>query len=220
MNYFGAMRSAGFTAVSSNVFNSLLMSRQRACLDNKPVCFYLSDATNYVLQEAFGEISDIKPDGEAPVAGSLIFYVQYCDLSGFKSNTVLLNMDQPNVTARAWADAGPVTYDVSSVNPDDPDGNLVSYPALAYQIRVSPPNGTWNIGDRFGMELFSPQKLPKGFHFVPAPIAPLNKIVFNPDGTVDTDPAHGISSLVVKEKISDNQVSFTIDPNGKITQGN
>ncbi len=214
MNYFGAMRSAGFTAVGNDIFNSLLMARQRACIDNKPVVFYLNDTTNFVLLEAGGTITQIiNPDTypNAP-SGSRVFCNLYDDFFG-SSNMTLVNMDRPGSAAGVWL----VESDNIPVPGIDSSGNPTTYPVQAYKLHVtnSPPTSQWQADDRYGTSIFAPQILPKGFVFLqPAG----NSVTFKPDGTVESylqEPP-----LTVTEQISGKKVTFTIAANGTITQGN
>ncbi|MFZ4395996.1 MAG: pilus assembly FimT family protein [Kiritimatiellia bacterium] len=213
MNYFGAMRSAGMTTVSNNVFNSLLMARQRACLDGKPVVFYMLSATNYVIQEAVGTITKINPEGSG-----FAFFDQYGDVKSWDASLPLINMDRPGTTATITS-CGLGILPTTCV---DASGTSVAYDSPAFVFHVT-TTGVWLEGDRYGIQVFAPQMLPNGFIFVPDPAigAPSQRLVaFNPDGTINIDPTTGgLSLITVKETISGNSLTFTIDASGKIRQG-
>jgi len=206
VNYFGVMRAAGYATISNNVFNSLLMARQRACIDNKPVFFYLLDTTNYVLQESIGTITDI--DGaletDTPPGGGVVFRDRYGS-PPVQSNSVIVNMDNPaEPAATVW-----------KVEERDLQHRFVIHVLLTSSAGWN-DNGRNN--DHYGTELFARQMLPKGFSFQQSPGT---KVIFQPDGTVDI--INGLKKLVVQEILGNNntarQVTFTIESSGKITQG-
>lgn len=225
VNYAHVQRVAGYGAVSHDVFNALLMARQRACLDNRTVLFYILDSTNYVLRQSIGTITYIDPSPDTisyghPVDGSGRTFADAFNTGlTIESNSVLVNMTQLALDARVY------NYNSSGVVPatNPVTGATFSQGALLLNLV---PRGTWNIGDSYGMELFARQTLPKDFEFYPVPTPPYDKVIFRPDGTVDT--ANGIGGsvrpLVVREKGSmdpngTNRVVFTISPSGKISQG-
>jgi prepilin-type N-terminal cleavage/methylation domain-containing protein len=207
MNYLGVMRGAGWTTLSSNIRNTLLMARQRACLDNKPVVFYLLDKTNYVVQIAHGTVAKI--DHGTPQT----FWDQEAVLGD--TNAPLLNLDRPGATATISGTA-PGNLSLSNVNAS---GVMQTYHVAALRYTVV-TNGYWAEGDRYGIQAFTPLTLPKGFEFTPDPLsvsAGQRMVLFQPDGTIDT--AGGLSSLVVRETLSGKTALFTMDPSGSISQG-
>ena len=218
MNYFGAMRAASFTTVSKDVFNALLMARQRACLDNKPVYFYVLDSSTFVLQESLGSVTHIASTDTYPgaPAASMEFFLQSADTTSFSSNSMpILNIDRFGSGAGVWlVESGNLT--VTNV---DANGNPVTYAISACVLHVTniPPTCTWCDGDRYGAVLFAPQMLPKGFTFTSPATTPMPCVTFNPDGTVVTDG--DTPPLVITETISGKKVTFSITPTGKVTQG-
>ena len=213
VNYFGVTRAASYSAISTNVFNALLTARQRACLDNKTVYFYLQNNTNFVLQESFGTIAGIDPDGGT---GGYIFYDPYVSSLSFQSNSVLLNIDVPGSGAIVWQ-SSPGNYTIHGI---DANGNAVSYSTTACELFVTNNSAsasfTWSIGNHYGMQLYAPQTLPKGFVFSPQGAG--NSIAFLPDGTVDLSNLPS-PPLTIIESINNKKVTFTITTTGKITQG-
>jgi prepilin-type N-terminal cleavage/methylation domain-containing protein len=218
MNYFGAMRTAGYNAVSNDVFNALLMARQRACLDNKPVYVYLIDTTNYVLLESFGTAAIVETDLSAPSGPGKILYDQYNDVSGFVSNSIIVDIDNLGTGAIAWS-TGTAHSPTNTffINGDGtPVLNTLNYSTIYVTNNPACNNFNWKSGDRYGVTVFAPQMLPKGFEFV-TPSTPGQSIVFNPDGTVNA----GVSSLVVQETLKNDtthQITFTVKSNGSILQ--
>ena len=229
MNYFGAMRAAGYTAVSNTVFNSLLMARQRACLDNKQVYLYLLDPTNYVMMEAFGTLAKVdNPDtsSNAP-SGSQEFYDPYVDATAFSANMTILDIDAPGTGAIVWR---ATTSTFPANNYIDATGQPISpsIPACSLHVTNNPtcPGNfaNWKAGDRYGTPIFASQMLPKGFAFSndtdpPVALPSQVMVLFQPDGTVDT--VNNISSFRVFETLKPDaahSIKFTISPTGIITQ--
>ena len=225
MNYFGAMRSAGYSAVSNDVFNALLMARQRACVDNKPVYFYLLNATNYVIMESFGTIA--KVDTNAPAGtfpGGLTFFDPYVEASAFRSNMTLINIDLPGSGAIVCANPETGTLDTSNVNAS---GGWILYQMPACELHVtnnlSCASFAWNKGDRYGTPIFAIQMLPKGFAFSKIPPTLLQgqaMVLFQPDGTVDIT-GDNLQLFYVVEMLkpdTTHTVKFSIFPNGQISQ--
>lgn len=207
MNYFGVMRAAGYSTAASSVLNTLRMARQRACLDNKPVILYLRDATNYVVQVAYGTIARIDPGPPQTTFWD-------CDIhTAPGTSETLLNLDQPGASA-TYGGVRQGSLGMSNVNAS---GVMETYtvPAIAYtNVSVS---GTWNVGDRYGIAAFTPVTLPNGFVFDPDPAAgSVNQriVLFNPDGTINT--TDGLSTLVVKEGITGKTITFTLGADGTI----
>jgi len=228
VNYFGVMRAAGYTAVSNDVFNALLMARQRACIDNKPVYFYLLDATNYVMMESFGTLARVdNPDASSgALGGSQEFYDQYVDSTAFSSNMTLLDIDAPGTGAIVWkAESG--TLGASNVNASGVL-TLYSVPACFLHVTNNPACtgdfSKWTAGDHYGTPIFATHMLPKGFAFSLIQTTPdyLQKqamVLFQPDGTVDiVNNLKGFMVFETLKKDSAHTVTFSISSNGAITQ--
>ena len=205
MNYFSGMRTASYRAASNNVFNSLLMARQRACIDNKPVCFFLIDTNNYVLQEPLGTIAYISSDGSS-------FYDPYVDSSLLTSNMPISDIENPGIST--------MINSVTNVlgvggNPlfSDSNGNSIFY---SCKMGVASSSG-WTTGDRYGIAVSAPQMLPKGFVFLlpsSQTIFPCIYATFNPDGSVSGSDTLKVQETLVND--SSHQLSFTVDISGKI----
>ncbi len=226
MNYIGVMRGAGFTTASSNIFNALLMARQRACLDNKPVVLYLLDKTNYVVQIAYSSVARIDALSVAeravhPTPGCKKFWDPDQIATPADTNTPLLNLDRPGATATlvCMPDFVPATDSTSMIISNvNTSGELQQYriAALRYYVVL---NGDWAAGDRYGVQAFTPLSLPKGFEFFPNPLsvsASQRMVLFKPDGTIDT--LGGLNRLVVLEPLKNKRLAFSMDTSGKITQ--
>lgn len=227
VNYFHASRAYSYTTAGNTIFNALQMARQRACVDNKAVYFYLTDTNSFVLQESSGTLSSISSgnDTTTPTDPSRIFYDNYSDASSFRSNSLLVDINQPGVSAIVWlAETKPIP---GSAGVDPTTGNPVSCDQQTCVLHVTNnPTATydvthWKIGDQYGIALTTVQLLPKGFTFHNTKSPKDSKIIFLPDGTADSS---GLPSgvLVVGETIfssdASHQIQFTIAPNGTISQ--
>jgi len=202
MNYFGAMRTAGYTAVSNDVFNALLMARQRACIDNKPVCFYLTDSNKFVLQEPLGTVAQIK---------GFTFYDPYVDPAAVSSNMAIVDITTPGASATILLTTNgplPLMPGVFDVN------NIQIFYACSFA--VDKPAG-WTAGDSYGIAVSPEQMLPKGFVFTQPSSTPCVFATFMPDGT-----AAASATLQVRETLkndANHQLSFSVDATGKVSQG-
>jgi type II secretory pathway pseudopilin PulG len=201
INIFGNMRAASYNAVANDVFDSLVLARQRACLDGKTTWFYLTDSNHYVIVRVMGTIAD-------PPTGGTILYDPYTDASDIGPGLKLFNM----LTGESVTLTSPPTYD-STLN--------------RYELHVTP--NTWSVdptnGLAYGIALHDEKEVPRGFYLsttLTGPITPPNndRVVFLPDGTVAQTGAGVIQTFSVVEKIREgqptNRVVFVVEPNGKI----
>jgi prepilin-type N-terminal cleavage/methylation domain-containing protein len=210
MNYFGSMRAAGYTTVSNNVFSALLMARQRACVDNKQVMLMLVNATNYAVYSAIGEVTAIVPDTFGAPSGGMVLIDEYSDLTSWTLPTVV-NMSRPQSIASVYS-AGLSRHVRSEVNAS---GDFEPFTNNCFAIHAV-LSGEWTEGDRYGIEVFSPQMLPKGFVFDPDTMTLPSEqrvVLFAEDGTCS-----GLERIVVRESSTGNRIEFRIDPNGKVSQ--
>ena len=218
VNYFHASRAYSYTTAGNTIFNALQMARQRACIDNKAVYFFLTDTNSFVLQESVGTISSVNAESDPTQPNGKIFYDNYSDASAFASNSVLIDIDQPGSGALVWkAETGTNTIHNGWI---DANNNAIdaNYSSCVLHVTNNPACdfSKWAVGDHYGVSIFALQLLPKGFTFQQT--SP-TKIVFMPDGTVDLSALPG-GALVVVENISgaNHQITFTIAPNGTISQ--
>jgi prepilin-type N-terminal cleavage/methylation domain-containing protein len=211
INIFGNLRAASYSAAANDVFDSLVLSHQRSCLDGKTTWFYFVDSNRYVIVRSVGTITDIGSD-----TGGVIFYDPYSDLTEYGSGLQIFNLE---------------TGDVLTLN-------SVRYENDTSRFELHVPANSWAISDptnglAYGIALHANQELPRGFYFskdcTRSEIVPpdRDRIVFRSDGTVDMAastvvPIGGILQFAVVEKIRQNdlnrtnRVVFTIRPNGTV----
>jgi prepilin-type N-terminal cleavage/methylation domain-containing protein len=222
LNYFGGTRSAGYAAANRNVFDALMLARQRACMDGSRTFLCLLDSTNYVIVRSVSTISAIVPGDSV---GELHDY--YADLAAYQSanytsNTfVLVNMDRPNL----FANLAKVTCGSWQVTNHWGQHNIEMNKLAVSNTVVA----NWQPGDRYGIELHTRQALPPGFYFCQAPNGNVSStpivsdvVKFNPDGTLDN--GHQDQWVGIAEEVSvrsghfsaTNSILFRIGANGHI----
>jgi prepilin-type N-terminal cleavage/methylation domain-containing protein len=228
LNYFGGTRSAGYAAANRNVFDALMLARQRACMDGCRTFLCLLDSTNYVIVRSIGTISDVKPSDSV---GQLHDY--YSDLAAYAGATngiMLVNMTRPSVTGtlkNATCQSSLIT------NYYDYFGN---FNADISKIAVTTPNiADWHPGDTYGIELHTRQALPAGFYFCdvddtgkpqgsPPTHVTYAEVRFRPDGTLDSNSSpqwlcavEEVSTRNMSKFSLTNCVRFKIESNGRIS---
>jgi prepilin-type N-terminal cleavage/methylation domain-containing protein len=221
LNYFGGTRSAGYAAANRNVFDALMLARQRACMDGSRTFLCLLDSTNYVIVRAISSISGTKAnDGDGP--GDAL-YDYYADVANYGSNTIV-NMDRPGVNAFVWKIVNSTAY-MTNFN-----FYTAGYDIQCTKLFVSNAVlANWQPGDRYGIELHTRQALPPGFYFCQAPNGNVSStpivsdvVKFNPDGTLDN--GHQDQWVGIAEEVSvrqghfsaTNSILFRIGANGHI----
>ena len=225
LNYFGGTRSAGYAAANRNVFDALMLARQRACIDGSRTSLYLLDATNYVIVRLIGTISRVIPGDSV---GQLHDY--YTDLTTYAnaSNGILLvNMTRPGVTGTL---VGATCLSSLITNRSG------SYNAEISKIAITTTNiDVWKDGDRYGIEIHTRQALPPGFYFCevdnagtprgsPPTHVSSSEVRFSPDGTLDSDnppqwlcAVEEVSTRNMSKFSLTNCVRFKIESNGRIS---
>jgi prepilin-type N-terminal cleavage/methylation domain-containing protein len=226
--YFGMTRAASYTAAETDVFNHLQLARQRASLDGTRVFFLLIDSNSYVLVHGVGTLTRKmeQTDGQTHR-----FYDAYADLHELditNSRVRVWNMDK-NVDGEVIRIAmqPPLSADEDTYN-----NSGEKYGRIQYSIDLRPRNSSvaWEVGDRYGFELYPRQVLPKGFLFGLQDLntTPANdSVVFAADGTSSrvggsppVETKTGETKLYLYEKIAkDKQHAVLIkikNPDGTI----
>jgi prepilin-type N-terminal cleavage/methylation domain-containing protein len=219
-NYFGMTRAASYTAAGRNVYNMLMLARQRACMDGAPVHFMLIDSNSYVLVRGAGTLcrnleNNLIRDYYADLDAMAVDLDEYSD-----DEIRVWNMDNgacavvdthgENGGIRKWTDEK-ATF---------PDSNA-TYKRVSYTIKLRSANAAeWKEGHRYGFELYPRQLLPKGFRFgFNSPQqTPRNEVIaFNPDGSTDLNSEARIYIYeTIKKGDSKDMLRITVEPNGTI----
>jgi prepilin-type N-terminal cleavage/methylation domain-containing protein len=195
-SYFGITRAAAYSASHDTLYNTLVLTKQRAVIDGKMTSLVILNASEYTVVRAVGRISHV----ELGCA-----YDAYSDLSGAVSTepSEIYNLDTNTLTTISQ------TVTISACPLWITDSFGATYPATAYKFNGAVA-GFFAVGDRYGFPLHSKQVLPRGYTF--APPFP-QEVRFNPDGSCAV-----AKEIVVVEKIRpSNQIKFAVAASGTVT---
>lgn len=199
--YFGMTRTASYDAAAGDIYNSLLLARQRAAMDGTTVYFLLLDTNQFVLVRGVGDLAEDIRMNVGPNEHEL--YDAYADLESYAplgtaaedddeddlgGGSVLWNM---NNNASAALVNIQTNIAVRRIDPVTEDPYFRMECVITVRQRPDPsdpkkklPLGSWKAGDRYGIELYPRKLLPKGYWFRIAGKEPeCEKIVFHPDGS-------------------------------------
>ena len=195
-SYFGITRAAAYSASHDNLYNTLVLTKQRAVIDGKMTSLVILNASEYTVVRAVGRISAVE---------TVCSYDAYSDLSGAVSTTAseIYNLDSTLTTISQT-----VTISAELLGITDPFTGT-AYPATAYKF-AGAGSSFFAVGDRYGFALHSKQVLPRGYTFDP-PYP--QEVRFNPDGS-----CADAKEIVVVEKIRpSNQIKFAVAASGTVT---
>jgi prepilin-type N-terminal cleavage/methylation domain-containing protein len=222
-SYFGMIRGSSFTAVEKNVYNTLTLARQRACIDGKRVYVMFISSNEFVLVRSAGRITGVN------YANSQV-YDAYGDLSNqdaftqaqdSSGSTKIYNMDAAGMAVVASLNiAFPGTPYATNYTVNPPA--TYNRPELIIGIQNPVPAQPFQVGNLYGLAVYQSQKLPRGFSCVVDGTTPttadMRKAIFEADGRRGIG---SIQNIVVYETIMGNvthhRVTFTIESDGSIT---
>jgi hypothetical protein len=225
-SYFGAVRSMTRRSALKHFVNTLILARQRACMENSRVSVVLfnevtgadSTAANYVtpsyaLCKEVGRMSFVKGDRLADefseiekIFGTTGYGPEY------KGSMRLYNLVQGK-----WSNVFPWVepYDLSDrrsasgnpfMNSSERSGGY-SLNSFSFRINSNVQNAnpaSWEIGDPYGIEAGPMGTLPRNFEFkqLQSSISSAITVTFNPNGTAKLT---GGSSFTIAEKLPPNK---------------
>jgi prepilin-type N-terminal cleavage/methylation domain-containing protein len=195
-SYFGITRAAAYSASHDTLYNTLVLTKQRAVIDGKATSLVILSSNEYTVVRAVGRISHLTP----AVSDA------YADLSGAVSDkpSEIYNLDSTLTTI-----SQSVTIQSGTQPIKDPFTGT-DYDATAYKF-TGAGAGFFAVGDRYGFALHSKQVLPRGYNFTNSVAFP-QEVRFNPDGSCAGD-----NEIVVVEKIRpSNQITFEIKASGNV----
>ena len=196
-SYFAVTRAAAYSASHDTLYNTLVLTKQRAVIDGKMTSLIILNASEYIVVRAVGRISHVETGNSSDA---------YSDLSGAVSTEAseIYNLETNTLTTISKT----VTISVWTIPIPDPFTG-VDYFATAYKF-TGAGAGFFAVGDRYGFALHSKQVLPRGYTF--APPFP-QEVRFNPDGSCAV-----AKTIVVAEKIpsSNNKITFEIEASGNV----
>lgn len=203
-SYFGAVRSMTRRSAIKHLVNTLLLARQRACMENSRISVMIfndivginqTDVTpSYVLCKEIGRISFVKGDRLADEFFEIekIFGVTSYGPS-YKGSLRLYNLDEGK-----WSDVYPWVEPYELTDRRSASGNpymsaserVNGYSLNCFSFRINPNvqhnnPASWEIGDPYGIEAGPMGALPRNFWFAQLQSVVTKSLVFtfNPDGT-------------------------------------
>jgi prepilin-type N-terminal cleavage/methylation domain-containing protein len=197
-SYFGITRAAAYSASHDNLYNTLVLTKQRAVIDGKMTSLVILNASEYIVVRAVGRISHVETGNSSDA---------YSDLSGAVSteSSEIYNLETNTLATISKT----VTISTWTLPIPDPFTG-VDYLATAYKF-TGAGAGFFAVGDRYGFALHSKQVLPRGYNFTNSVAFPL-EVRFNPDGS-----CADANEIVVVEKIrSSNKITFEIEASGTV----
>jgi prepilin-type N-terminal cleavage/methylation domain-containing protein len=204
-SYFGITRAAAYSASHDTLYNTLVLTKQRAVIDGKATSLVILNASEYIVVRAVGRISHVRPPAGSETDD--LVHDAYADLSGAVAKGVeVYNLDAPiaftNISRTVDIDC------VTTFKIVDPFIGT-NYNATAYKFSGA-GIGFFAVGDRYAFALHSKQVLPRGYAFASASF-PL-EVRFNPDGSC----AEAVVIEVVETIRASNQIKFTIEASGTV----
>ncbi|MEI7901015.1 MAG: type II secretion system protein [bacterium] len=203
-SYFNAVRGMARRSAVKHLANTLILARQRACMEGARVSVMLFNevigydtagkaklAPSYVVCRELGRISYINQ-------GVLVDEFSSLDKmfgTAVWSSDYLGSIRLYNLSQGRWSNVYP------SVQSPKPPDRLSAYqrnaqgqqvlcdiPAFGFAInkKVKNPNdASWSVGDSYGLEVVPINSLPRGFEFddLKANIDKVVYVIFQPDGS-------------------------------------
>jgi Tfp pilus assembly protein FimT len=234
-SYFGAVRSMTRRSAVTHFVNTLLLARQRACMENSRVSVVLfndvtgvnlTDVTpSYALCKEVGRVSFVRNDRIADeffeiekVFGTAVYGPKYL------GSIRLYNLSQGK-----WTDVFPWVEPYELSDRRSASGNPFmsatertgGYSLNCFSFRTNPNvqnrnPANWEIGDPYGIEAAPVGTLPRNFIFkqLQTSTSSAITITFNPDGSAKIQ---GGGTVTIAESLPPNKTStVTVNTSGKI----
>jgi type II secretory pathway pseudopilin PulG len=221
-SFFGMIRGSSYAAVEKNVFNTLTLARQRACIDRSRVCLMFQNSNDFVVVRAAGRVTRVDyANGKVYDAyGDLSDDNAYTGTSGGPQGIKIYNMDTNGMATVDGIDLTSATATNYVTN------TQYTRTELCFFISSPSPAHPFEPLDHYGLEVYQMQRIPKGFTcrvntdsssgLIPTS-ANMLKVIFEPDGRRG---AGSITQIEVYETIVGNtpahRVTFLIESDGKI----
>lgn len=211
-SYFNAIRGMTRRSAVKHFANSLILARQRACLEGVRVSVMVFNeitgynaknepeiVPSYVVCKETGRVTAISQgkliDEFAPL--DKMFPNPPGMSAGYLGSMRLYNLTQGKWTqVFPWAESHNLTGRHSSYLP-----KIYEYPVYGFVKNANVKNAneaSWDVGDMYGVEAAPPGSLPKGFEFRQLG-DDVNRVVcftFMPDGTAQTAESIDILELM------------------------
>ena len=240
-SYFSAVRGMANRSARRNFENSLVLARQRACIDGARVSLIaFNEVASYdtdgkTVKDMAASYVVCKEIGRLSLVSGLYLFDEFSDLkqlfgeatsedassSSYRGGIRLYNLD-----AGSWTLVKP-----NVVQKDEGSQVELLYSDRSYQFKAhafemmsgtgtkSTGTGTrdWKAGDSYGVEVAPVQSLPKGFTFgelSDTDMTDVQHVTFEPDGT-----ATEAKTFTIKGSKAEGGESFpfNVDTEGRIT---
>jgi len=242
-SYFSAVRGMANRSARRNFENSLVLARQRACIDGARVSLIaFNEVASYdtdgkTVKDMAASYVVCKEIGRLSLVSGIYLYDEFSDLkqlfgeatsddgssSSYRGGIRLYNLDvgswtlvKPKVVLKDEGSPVKLLY-------SDPDRGH-QFEAYAFEMMSgtgtkSTGTGTrdWKAGDAYGVEVAPVQSLPKGFTFgelSDTDMTDVQHVTFEPDGT-----ATEAKKFTIKGSKAEGGESFpfNVDTDGRIT---
>lgn len=247
-SYFGAIRGMTRRSAIKHFANTLVLAKQRATMEGAGISVLIYNemtgiqndekqiVPSYVIVRELGRVTKVS---EKTIYDEFTDLASYFDTQSEKedsnedddySSIRLYNIDQASwkeVYPKAFKLSTELKYLASSGNDLIPSSRSLNIYGLKEHKKV--PQGTasdvlWKVGDRYGIEVSSPNSLPKNFYF--QQIADDSEgrksmsITFSPNGKVDCKGC--VTDIKIEERLGENHsnwksANITIESTGEIT---
>lgn len=211
-SYFNAIRGMTRRSAVKHFANSLILARQRACLEGVRVSVMVFNeitgynaknepeiVPSYVVCKETGRITAISQGKLIDEFASLdkMFPKPAGMSAGYLGSMRLYNLTQGKWTqVFPWAESHNLTGRHSSYLPKS-----YEYPVYGFTKNTNVKNSneaTWEVGDMYGVEAAPPGSLPKGFQFrqLDDDVDRVVCFTFMPDGTAQAAKSIDIDELM------------------------
>lgn len=240
-SYFSAVRGMANRSARRNFENSLVLARQRACIDGARVSLIAFnevaayDTDGKTVKDLAASYVVCKEIGRLTLVSGNYLYDEFSDLkqlfgentsgdsfsSTYRGGIRLYNLD-----VGSWTMVKPYVVQKDEGSQAKLPYSDVSYQFKAHAFEMMSGTGTkstgtgtrdWKAGDAYGVEVAPVQSLPKGFTFgelSDTDMTDVQHVTFEPDGS-----AAQAKTFTIKGSKAEGGEShaFTISTQGKIT---
>lgn len=195
-SYFSAVRGMGRRSAVTNLANTFIQARQRACMDNARVSVVMynkitgpEDADvrpSYVVCNSVGKVTYYANNNIVDEFTALDTIFSKVNLgSNYKGAIKLYNLTQGGFSyVFPWVEQYPLQNRYSAYKPN----KAYTINAYAFKINGNIPSrqggDVWDVGDSYGVESAPVQTMPRGFQISSLGDSPteVEFVTFLPDG--------------------------------------
>ncbi len=233
-SYFGAVRGMSRRSAISQVANTLLLARQRACMENSRVSVvFFNESTgsgstdftpSYVVCKEMGQVTYMTATHLVDEFNELdkTFGLKEIDVSEatYRGSIRLYNLTQGKWSeVYPWAEHYPLSYTSASGIPTTGESFINAFGLKKNQVAEARNSNSamWSVGDSYGIEVTAVATLPR--HFIFGNMRSSGNtytITFEPSGKADL--TRGVSRLEIRETVApEMRNSISINQGGSVT---